>query len=93
MKRQPAHVRGAPFWSIEARPWAVISILVAALLSLSSNVTDWLQRDAVQATTLMEMKDSKAQTLHARDREIDALRDEIRRMDVRLTQVSIKCAQ
>lgn len=42
------------FWSIEARPWAIVSILVAFLGSGASNVIAFYQRDAAQGQQLVD---------------------------------------
>src|SRR3546814_18369308 len=74
MKREVYLDRRKPaFWSIEARPWAVIAIVIAALTSMTANLADWLQNDSTQNATLGDMQERKSQMKYVRDREVDAL--------------------
>src|SRR3546814_18055742 len=94
MKREVYLDRRKPaFWSIEARPWAVIAIVIAALTSMTANLADWLQNDATQNATLGDMKESKSQMQYVRDREVDALREDQRELRRELRQVPETCAK
>jgi hypothetical protein len=60
------------FWSIQAQPWAVVSFLVTLAISVAANYTNRMERELATASAALA---------RAQEREIQDLKNSMRRHD------------